>query len=163
MSIEKFVRKIKICKNITIEPKYLGKNINKTIQEKIQEYDGTCKEEYGYIVKIYPKFRILENKIGPEGIVMLKVEISVSVFKPQNGDVFIGEVCMILENGLFVGIYDDVKVLVSKNKMKRYKYDSDTNTYRYGKKVINVGDKVKIKIEMSRYDCKGFEYIGILC
>jgi DNA-directed RNA polymerase subunit E'/Rpb7 len=154
--------RITIEKKICLEPNMLDENITNHLLDKIKlDYLKKCDQEHGYITKIYDKIHILDNIISSSSIgVFFRVRFTVKAHKPQVNSEYDGKVCMVFQNGIFVEVFEKMKVLIPNNKMGKYKYNK--NIYKDGNKTISVGDEVKIKIDMIKYEKQNFNCIGSL-
>lgn len=155
--------RINIEKKICLEPHMLNENISDYLLKKIKnEYIGKCDQNYGYINKIFEDIHILDNIISSASSgVFFRVKFTALANKPEVNSKYEGKVCMIFPNGIFVEVYDKMKVLIPNDKMNPYKYQKN-NTYKNGNKVIENGDTVKFQINMIKYEKQKFNCIGSL-
>ena len=156
--------RITIEKRICIEPKFLNTKIREHLLEKIRkEFLEKCDQTYGYITKIFDKIKIVENIISTADIgVFFRVKFDALVFKPEVGTEYKGEVCMISLHGIFVEVFEKMKVLIPTAKMGSYKFDKSETNFKKGKKTISIKDTVTISIDMIRYEKQNFSCIGSL-
>lgn len=150
---------------ISIAPRYLTANREKTIRWKIFQMKGSCTEEDGYITKIDGK----SIKIDDNGLIqtcgymtVFKVSFSVTFMKPQIGDIITGKISDILSPGFFVES-TNMKILVSKNSLLRnVSLKVGEHIENDGKK-LKIGDSVRVKIYRIRYKNNNFKILSNLC
>lgn len=157
----RIIMKRKIC----LEPCYLDDKISEHLLEKIrQEILGHCDQEYGYVTKIYDKIKIISNTISASGPgVFFDVKFGAKVLKPEVGVEYDGTVCMIFPAGIFVEVFEKMKVLIPADQMDGYKFDKEKSFFKKGKKIIDQEHKVRIKINLIKYEKQNFNCIGSLC
>lgn len=153
-----------IIKNFCIEPKNLNSNVKSHIFEKIKtELIGKCEDDYGYISNIYDDIEILSNSISSAGIgIFFNVKFRALVIKPEIKKIYRGKVFMIFSNGIFVQIFEKMKVLIPLDNLKDYKFDSNSNCFVKNKKTISKNDIVDVEINMMKYEKQNFNCIGSL-
>jgi DNA-directed RNA polymerase subunit E'/Rpb7 len=156
--------KITIERRIFLEPCYLNEKLTEHILEKIQkEILGHCDNEYGYITKVYNKVTILSNTISASGPgVFFQVQFKAKVMKPEIDSDYEGKVCMIFSAGIFVEVFEKMKILIPVDSMNGYKFDKATSTFKKGSKTIQQNDVVTIQINAIRYEKQNFNCIGSL-
>lgn len=158
--MSRIVMERKIC----IEPKYLDDNIKSHLLKKIQkDILGKCDQSYGYVTKIYKKIEIVENIISTAGPgVFFLVKFEAQVLKPEVGSEYEGVVCMVSSHGIFVEVFQKIKVFIPADKMDGFKFDKNKQVFKRGKETISESDTVEISITMIRYEKQNFNCIGSL-
>lgn len=153
--------KIYIERNIAIPPNFLNENYESKIFEKIKkEYCGKCDENVGYILNIF-NYKILSNYISNEGKgIILKVKFKAECFKPEKAKEYEGKVCMIFDRGIFVEVFDLMKVLINIEDTGGYEYKNDV--LKKGKNTIKMGDTVSFVIQDINYEKKNYQVFGSL-
>jgi DNA-directed RNA polymerase subunit E'/Rpb7 len=153
-----------IEKKIFLEPKYFDENILDHLQKKIQKSIETCDPEYGYIIKIYKKFKIISNNISSAGIgVFFNVRFAINCLKPICGNDYIGKIILIFPTGIFVEIQKKIKVLIVGDKLKNYKYNTLKSCFENNKNdTLKQDDEINIIIDSVKYENKKFICIGNL-
>jgi DNA-directed RNA polymerase subunit E'/Rpb7 len=162
--------KIFIEKRLCIDSYLLNENIKEHILDKLKkEYVGKCDKEYGFIVKIYDKIEILDNIVSPSshGVFFL-LKFCASVYKPEVNKKYKGKVCLVFSNGIFVELFEKIKVLVPQDKMSDYKYNKLENKWKREENTqkntqeITIGSNVDVEIKMIKYEKQNFSCIGKL-
>jgi DNA-directed RNA polymerase subunit E'/Rpb7 len=124
---------------------------------------GKCNQEHGYIVKIYDKIKIIDNKISPASLgIFFNVKFGIKAIKPEVNGVYKGVICMCFGQGIFVEIFEKVKALIPADKLGLFKWDKMSNTFKNGDKSLKCKDEVEIEINMIRYEKSHFNCIGSL-
>lgn len=154
--------KRKINQKISIDPKFLDSEIKNHLFNKLQKtMIGKCSLEYGYILKINKIISIEDNLIAPaNSLVIFNVIYEADILKPEVGQELVGTVCMIFKHGIFVDIYEKMKILIPSSSMESYIFKNSCFVSDNTK--ISVGINVKIKIVMIKYEKKNFSCIGKL-
>jgi len=152
-------------RKICLEPCHLDDKISEHLLRKIREQVlNHCDQEHGYVTKIYKKIKIISNVISASGpSVFFQVKFKAKVFKPEVDSEYEGRVCMIFAGGIFVEVFDNMKVLIPNDNMKGYKFDKNISCFKKGDKIISQDDKVNVKINMIKYEKQNFNCIGSLC
>lgn len=153
-------------RKICVEPCLLDEKISDHLLEKIRrEVLGHCDQEYGYVTKIYSKVKIVSNTISASSPgVFFQVKFGAKVLKPEIGSEYEGTVCMLFPAGIFVEVFEKMKVLIPADHMNGYKFDKGNSNFKKGStKTILQGQSVKIKIDMIKYEKQNFNCIGSLC
>jgi len=152
-----------LVQKILIAPKYLDANIETHIYRQLEKIlKGKSTQEHGYIVDIDREIKILDNSINSDASVLYQVEFKVNTLKPRKGHILEGVVIMVFENGIFVEVLNEVKVLVPLEKIGKYKYVSEKKIFKYKKKTISVGDIIRVKLDLIQYEGKTFSCIAFL-
>ena len=153
-----------ITQNVSIEAMYLDSNIKNHILNKLKKnMEGKCTFEYGYIITVNKIIRIGDNTIGSaNSLVIFNIVYEADVLKPETGHVLSGKVCMVFQHGIFVNVYEKMKVLVPATSMINYKYQQDQNNFTWLEQSIENGVEVTIDIVMTKYEKKQFSCIGKL-
>lgn len=151
-------------KKICIEPSLLDENICDHILDKIRnDILEKCDQEYGYIIKIYDKIKILNNKISPDGIgIFFNVKFGVKAIKPEIGCFYKGIVCMIFSQGIFVEVFGKIKVLIPLDKLGSYKWDKNNSYYKLNNLIIQKESEIELRIDNIKYEKQNFNCIGSL-
>lgn len=152
-------------RKICVEPSHLDDKIFDHLLEKIRnDILGHCDQEHGYVTKVYNKIKIINNTISTFGpSVFFQVKFEAEVFKPKIGLEYKGKVCMIFQAGIFVEVFDKMKVLIPVDQMNGYKFDKGNSSFKKGGKTVCQNDIVKIKINLIKYEKQNFSCIGNLC
>ena len=154
---------IVLQKKISLPPYLLDRNINDHIYNKVDTLlNGNCTQENGYVIGIDRDIKVMDNELCTNGSLLLNIEFSVSTLKPREGQILKGEVCMIFEDGIFVEIQGKMKVLIPRHKIPKYTFDKIDGVFKKKKKTIKQGDIVKVRLELIKYERKGFNCIGLL-
>ena len=150
-------------KKIFLEPKYFDEDILIHLQKKIQQSIHSCDAEYGYILKIYKKFKIISNNISSAGVgAFFNVRFAIQCLKPTCGTEYKSVIKMVFSTGIFVEIQDKIKVLIIGDKIQNYKYNSTKSCFENEKFTLKKDDEINIIIESIRYEKKKFICIGNL-
>jgi DNA-directed RNA polymerase subunit E'/Rpb7 len=153
-------------KRICLHSKFLDQNIMRHILEKLSELaDGTCSQEYGYILRIKKIIEILDHEIGRADIEnIFNVRFEADILKPEKGLEMNGKVCMIYKDGIFINIMDKQKMLIPKNKLTDYDFLDSDNTYKHKttKKTINIGDNITAVVTVTGYNNQSYSCFGCI-
>ena len=151
-------------RRIYLEPSLLDGKIIHHLLEKIEkEILFQCDQTYGYVTKVYKKLKILNNVISSSGPgVFFTVKFGVDVIKPEVGLEYKGIVCMIFQTGIFVEVFEKMKVLIPSRQIDGYKFDKATGTFQKGNNIIEKGDSLVIKVNLIKYEKQNFNCIGSL-
>ena len=157
------MKRIKLRKKVNLSPRFLNQTIESHLYTKLELLlTGNCTQQDGYVISVDRKITIMDNEIIGDGHTLCDVEFCIETLKPAEGQVLEGIVCMVFEGGIFVEIQGKMKVLVPANKISKHKYDKLTGVFVHKKSVISQGDTVSVKLELIKYDHRGFNCIGIL-
>lgn len=152
-----------IQKRISIHPNCLNKDIEQHIYNKLESlFKNSCTKEHGYILSIDKDIKVLENEVGIDGSTMFIVEIKVKTLKPFVDQVIEGKVCGVFEEGIFIDVVEKMKVLIRSDKLPHYTYCKYDESFVNGKKKIQKGDEIWVKIKQIKYDKNSFSCIGDL-
>ena len=148
---------------IEVEPKYMTSNIHQVILSKIKEkYINTCSEKNGYVLDI-----LKINHINISGIndcssnLFFKVDCEIQMLLPTIGKKIDCNVDMIFQHGIFSG-FKNLKVLIPINTLEHWVHDHSSNTFKKGKKKINLKDTIPVEITDIRYENCKYSCIGKL-
>jgi DNA-directed RNA polymerase subunit E'/Rpb7 len=157
---------VSIETSIGVEPELLTKDLENNLFEKIKTlYKNNCSQEYGYILDIIKIERILDNYISSaDSQLLIKLIFQAETLLPQIGNIYEGKVSMLRENaGIFVDIANKFKILISKDQLKKYKFDNNEMCFVYKDKKIQYADNIRVKILRLRYDAdKKYSILGEL-
>ncbi len=152
-----------LIQKVLMEPKYQDSNIVTHIYRQLQEtLKGKSTQEYGYVVEVDQNIKVLDNNVDSTGAILYEVEFKVQTLKPHKGQILEGIVVMVFENGIFVEVQNEVKVLVPPEKMGKYRYVVESDIFKHKKKTISKDDKVKVKLDLIKYERRVFNCIGAL-
>jgi DNA-directed RNA polymerase subunit E'/Rpb7 len=152
---------INIEQQVYLEPKYLNLNLDTHILEKLQTcIIGTCDYENGYILGVNKILKIGDNKLSQTSSCIFTVSYLATVLKPEIGRQFIGKVCMVFNDGLFIEVYNKMKVLVPYTTFDTFTFEHDK--FKKDNLTIGEGSEVNIEITMIKYEKKNFNCIGKL-
>lgn len=157
-------------KKISLSPKDVSsKDADKTLEERVYNrveelFKNSCSKTNGYIIGIDRNVKILDNEIGIGGTILFLVELTVQALKPEKGQVIQGTVCVVFEEGIFLEVQEcnKMKVLVPQSKLEKYEFNKSKELFQKGKKTIQKGDVITVKLEQIKYDNTGFSCIGHL-
>ena len=148
---------------IEVEPMYMTSNIHEVILSKIKEkYINTCSEKNGYVLDI-----LKINHINISGIndcssnLFFKVDCEIQMLLPTIGKKIDCDVDMIFQHGIFSG-FKNLKVLIPINTLEHWVHDHSGNTFKKGKKKINLKDTIPVEITDIRYENCKYSCIGKL-
>jgi DNA-directed RNA polymerase subunit E'/Rpb7 len=156
---------IQIQKKIPLHSKFLTSDYLSDLFRIAKEtFENECSKDYGYILEVKKIVKVVDNYISPvDGSNMFLIILEVVVIKPEIDKVFVDKICMIFNGGIFVNVYDKIKVLIPSNSLTKYKFDSmnkefiniDNDKLRYRQE-----DLIKIKINGVKYTQKQFACFG---
>jgi DNA-directed RNA polymerase subunit E'/Rpb7 len=159
---------IKIIKQqVSIECKFLDSEIKTHVLSKlVNKMVGCWTLDYGYILDVKRVISLGKCYINPAtSSTTIEVTYEIDTLKPEKDLVLNGTVCMIFNNGLFVDIYEKMKVLIpsnSMNKIQGLEYNDSLKTFSNSEKTIGENDFVQIKLTSVQYTDKKYICIGIL-
>ena len=147
-------------KNIIIEAKYMSNELKDHIKKKLDEMEGKCTKEDGYLIKIKKIKKIKDNIIlKNSGNLLCRVRYDAVVFKPYKNLEMNCKVTMIFRHGIF-GEYNKMPVLIPYTKLSQYEYDNEK--FKNKDNTIQIGDIIPIIITDIRYSKKQFNCIASL-
>ena len=147
-----------IEKRITLNPKYLTKNIKKHLIKQIeQETKNDCSKEYGYILKIK---KLIDIKDNEDTSFLVKFEAE--TLKPEKDKILDGTVCKIYKDGIFVDIQQKQKILIPAMNIADFEFDEDNNKYfnENNEETIKENDTITVKISAVKYNKRKFSCFG---
>lgn len=153
---------VRISKKICLEPEYLDNQIYKHLLEKLNKtYKNECSKDTGYILNINKIININNNYISPANSnIVFDVTVDATILKPEKDLQVEGKVFMVFNNGIFIEVIKNFKILVLKTSLIGYKFDQQKLTYTKGKKIIKNDDIIKVKISGVKYEKKTFCCFG---
>ena len=154
---------ITIQKQICLEPKYFDKDIKNHLYEKIKmTMIGNCDQEYGYIMEISPSVTILENFVATSTTgVFFTVKFNAKTIKPEINQIYDCTITKIFPHGIFAEVHK-IKILIPADKVTNFVFDKVSQTFKFKKTELKVGDEIKVEIEKERYEKQNFKCIGKL-
>ena len=163
-------KKTTISKTVYLEPRYIDNTIEERIRAILTEQLlRGCDQDHGYVTEISKNIKLLDNKISNSSPgCYFTVSVDIISLKPEVGSVYTAEVKTIRPDGFFSVIKDRINVYVPLKRIKKdnseYKF-FEVNKKRYLKhekseQEINIGDKLKIKIDLLDFIQKEFKCIG---
>lgn len=149
----------KITENIFVEARYLNSNLKKHLEKILRKkIENKCTKEHGYITKI-GKILSFENQRNTQ---IMKVTFTAQISKPESGEIYSGDIQLLLREALVINIENNQKVLVSAEEIKNFTYDEERSCFYNDNSEIVTGDTVKVKINLVRYSDGKFTYCGTL-
>jgi len=140
-----------ITRDLKIEPCQIGNPyINTYILNELQKVMKTeCTMTHGHIINVAELKEIVDNKIeNSSSDIVLTVRFVVDMFKPVVGDVHQGNVIAQFTDGVLVELYGVQKLLIVAATIAK-------------DKVVEVGDRVDVRITAVRYNDHAFSCIGV--
>lgn len=160
---DKKMQTIKLRKKICLRPNLFDNDLNVHLYDKLNKsLNGTCTRKDGYIISVDRKINVIDNEVTADGSILFDVEFTVHTLKPEKGQLLKGETCMIFQDGIFVEVENNMKVLVPSTKIDQLKFDKKSGTFKGKNKSICLGDNITVKVDQIRYDLSGFKIIGVL-
>jgi len=95
---------INLEKNIVLEPRHFGKNLQEVLREKLKnEVEGSCTGRHGFIVMVTQINRVSEGMVTDDGTARAKyhVEYGCIAFRPFKGEVLDATVTQVNKFGFF--------------------------------------------------------------
>jgi len=164
-----------IQKRICLESKFLNSNIKNHIYNKLQDLTNDCSKEHGYIIKIYPDIKIVDNSVSTAtSQTICMVEFKADTLKPEINDILTGKVIMIFKDGIFLKIKDKLKVMIPCAQLSKHSYVFSKKNDIFVKEIegnleenkkedsIKLGDDLTIKVKGVQYDKNNFNCFGDL-
>lgn len=152
-----------IMQKVIVECKYLDSNIETHIFNKLKKtMEGICTFNTGYIIEVKKIIALGSNTIGnSNSLVIFNVSYQAEVLKPCEGQILTGKVCMIFQHGIFVDVFNRMKVLIPVTSMQDYTYNQSDSTFESETKSrITLDKELSIEIVMIKYEKKQFSCIG---
>ncbi len=117
-------------------------------------------QEYGHIINLNKIISMEFDEITLDGNTPVYIEANVDVVKPEKDMIIEVEIQKMIDFGIFAQNYD-INFWISKENTDSYEFDPSINKYKNidGNK-LNIGDKIKIKINLIRYENKNYSCIG---
>ena len=145
-------------RRIYLEPKYLDKNIMNHLLKTINKaMFGEFNKEYGYIISANRIIKIVDNE---NTFFVLKFEAK--TYKPKIKQKVDGVVCGVYEEGIFIKVFEKMKILIPHIYLKDYKFNDVFHSFENKNNKIGIGDKINVEIKAVKYDKNGFCCIGFL-
>ena len=154
------IKKNNIKTSVHIRPDQLNfSKLNDIIKEilTIKQNELTSKS-IGIITKIID-FKILDNSFQGCGSLKVTLDVTVESVLPQENDIFICDVNMLIMNGILCS-FDRIKIWLPIDKLNDFKFVN--NVFKKNREIIDLNSKLKIKIIDVRYKLKKFSCIGEL-
>jgi len=90
--------------NITLQPQYIGQNIQLLIQDYLfKKVEGICTSS-GYIIAVLKIEKISEGKILLSGQISFQIEYQALILKPTNGEVIDAQIISCTKMGFFANV-----------------------------------------------------------
>jgi DNA-directed RNA polymerase subunit E'/Rpb7 len=105
---------------------------------------------------------IKDNYISSNCQNIFIVVFDAEILKPEVGKIFEGVVCMIFGSGIFINIYNKLKVLIPLSSIPEYEYNSSSNQFEKKTKIIKQNDTVKVKISGTKYSKQSYSCFGTI-
>ncbi len=165
------MQKKTIVEKVRIHPSQCTNKLNEKLHEILsKKLVNKVTEANGHIIDVENDFKIMNNSILDSGDIELTVKLSINTILLKEGDVFKGNVVMVFDLGIMVGIEnnDEIKIFIASEKMKGYEYDYNDGDDRFIKqkkrklKVIDDETKVTIQIEAVQFSNNRFDWLGCL-
>ena len=151
---------------IEVEPQYMNNKIRDTIHQKVSEkFVNTCNQRDGYILKIDPKFTIINSGFNDcSSNMFFKINTQIEVLFPKYKSQVECQINMIFRHGIFAG-QNELKVLIPDDTISDYKYSEKDSCYVHKKDrnlEIKNGMNILVEITETRYENRKFSCIGKL-
>lgn len=151
---------------LTLHPSYFGPHMHQYLRTKLlQEVEGTCTGQYGYIVCVMDGMEIdVGQGLVPSGVgsAVFNVKYRAIVFRPFKGEVVDGLVKNVNKMGVFCEV-GPISVFVSGHLIpSNMSYDPTANPPAFVSKnhSIERGSRIRIKIVGVRADVGKIFAIG---
>lgn len=154
--------KVIITRKICITPDLITPDYTTVILEKLNStFLNTCIQEAGYIIKIYPNIKILDNVISPTtSNVFFNTQFTAKVLYPKVDESYESKIIGILTTGILTSIQDKIKVFIPAKNIKNYVYENDTFVHKKTKKRLEVGDLIDTVLDAVKYEQQSFKCVG---
>jgi DNA-directed RNA polymerase subunit E'/Rpb7 len=153
-----------IRRKISIPSVSLNRHLRENILLELREmYTGKCTKAHGYFIDVISLERIVGNVITTATCSnIFDVIFKCKTLLPKIGMKLPCEVCMVMEDGIFVEYDSFLNVLIPKRNLlqSKYAYDIDIDSYTRGDEVINRGSEIIVEIVDLKYDDCKFDCIG---
>jgi DNA-directed RNA polymerase subunit E'/Rpb7 len=152
-----------VIKTICLESKYLTKNINVHLLNKIQQSLSLyCSKDIGHVINVIKIIDILNHEIDrANGANIFSIQFEAEALKPEPGLILSGTVCMIYKDGIFIEVLKDrQKMLIPTIYLKEYVFDESVPSYNNNGNIIQKGDTLTAKVTASQYNNKTFSCFG---
>jgi len=157
------MNEVELTKSCEIKPEILSKDklkpylINK-LKEAIKD---ECTEDNGHVLYITNKnVEIVDHNISRlNNRLICIVKFTACVFKPVKSLSVFGTVVMILEDGIFITIFDKQKLLIPSIFLPE-KFKFIDNSFISDDNCIKVDDKLKVEITNVEYSNNEFNCLG---
>ncbi|KAK9381124.1 uncharacterized protein V2V93DRAFT_368368 [Kockiozyma suomiensis] len=152
--------------SITLHPSYFGPSMHTYLRSKLlQDVEGTCSGEYGYIIYVMDGMRIDVDRgrvIPGNGGAEFEVKYRAIVWKPFKGEVVDAVVTSVNNIGFFADV-GPLSVFVSTKLIPsdmRFDPNSSPPAYVSDDQTIERGSHVRLKIVGTRVDVGEMFAIG---
>lgn len=156
--------KVIITRKICITPDLITQDYATTIFEKLNStFLNTCVQDVGYIIKIYPNIKILDNVISPTtSNVFFNTQFTAKVLYPKVEESYESKIIGMLSTGILTTIQDKIKVFVPAKNIKNYVYDSEKDTFvhKKTKKMLKNSDTINVVLDAVKYEQQSFKCVG---
>jgi DNA-directed RNA polymerase subunit E'/Rpb7 len=148
-----------ITRRVTLNPKYLTKNIKNHIITQLQiDTKNDCSKQFGHILKIIKIEEILDNENTT-----FVIKFSAETLKPEKDRILEGKVFKVYRDGIFIDVMEKQKILIPALNLTNYEFNEDNDTYvSKNKEIIQENDEVKVKIVAVKYNKGKFSCFGSL-
>ena len=160
--------KVVLEQNITLESKYLNKDVEKHILNKLKNVmKNKSSLELGYIIDVIRIIKLGDNKISSvNSLAVFNVTFEAETLKPVDGLEVEGQACMLSSDGIFVDVLGKLNIIIPAGDIEDFSYDLIksvvTCNKKYKKTSIEKGEKLRVKILITKYEDKKFKCIGQL-
>lgn len=160
--------KVVLEHNITLESKYLNKDVEKHILNKLKNVmKNKSSLELGYIIDVIKIIKLGDNKISSvNSLAVFNVTFEAETLKPVDGLEVEGHACMLSSDGIFVDVLGKLNIIIPAGDIEDFSYDLMksvvTCNKMYKKTSIEKGEKMRVEIIVTKYEDKKFKCIGKL-
>lgn len=152
---------ITLERRFCMESKFLSQNLEKHLYEKIEtNITNECTKEHGHFIKLVKINGIKDNYISSNCENIFIVSFDIENLKPEVGNVYKGDVCMIYSGGMMINIENILKVFIPVSTLKDYEFIQLSNSFSSKKRKIIQGDIITIELSGVKYSKKKFSCFG---
>lgn len=151
-----------IQKRICVEPMFLDSNLLHYLLQKLKKtFINEITKENGYILEVKKIIKINDNFISSANSdIVFNVQFEALTLNPKIDDIYESKVFYISSCGIFVNIFDKIKILIPRQSMNEYELDEKLNLYFKQDKIIKTQDIIPVKVTAIKFNKKIITIIG---
>lgn len=151
---------VNIKKHLRVPPEYLGPNMYDFINQKLNDLQGSCSIQYGYLVTIYQIESIENGVVNQFGEALFTVIFKALVFRPFRGEVLDGIVQGTDQVGIEIMV-GALKIFVPHTKIPpNLVYNKNSEKYENVEDNKQIGKGTRLRFKIMSISIMGNEAVG---